>query len=407
MNSRPGRRGARALQLTRRMLAGLGFAVLALAGAAARAEYILLPPPDVAVAGGPISLVLMITNDTGQPVEVEIPLQLAVRLSTGSEAFNATLDADPPPASPKIELAPQTFRKVRYSGTLPGKLEGTATVRTRDLQSNSVVIAVQQGPQPAAGSVIPAQPPSVAAATPSSRFLSALSTYDPVYFVVGTRGRTNAKFQFSFKYRFFTEDGPLVQHVRFLKDLYLGYTQTTLWDLESDSAPFYDTSYKPRLFYLNEDAWEWPERKMTLGIEGGIGHESNGKSGLDSRSINIAYVKPVLTLGDPQGWHWVIAPMLVDYLDKEDNPDIADYRGYVDLKVSFGKEDQLQLTGLFRKGEQGFSSQLDLSYPLRTVALGNLNGYLLLQYFNGYGESILDYNRRFPAQLRLGLMVVR
>ena len=77
------------------------------------------------------------------------------------------------------------------------------------------------------------------------------------------------------------------------------------------------------------------------------------------------------------------------------------------MNVTLGKEDTWQLTGLFRKGSQGFSAELDLSYPLRAVALGNLNGYVLLQYFDGYGESILDYNRRLPSQLRLGLMFVR
>ena len=121
----------------------------------------------------------------------------------------------------------------------------------------------------------------------------------------------------------------------------------------------------------------------------------------------IAYVKPIFTFGDTRGWHLSVAPTLIDYLQDSDNPDIADYRGYVDLNVTFGKEDGWQLTGLFRKGSKGYSTELDLSYPLGAVALGNLNGYVLLQYFDGYGESILDYNRRQPSQLRLGLMMVR
>jgi outer membrane phospholipase A len=382
------------------------FALLLATCGLARAEYILLPPTDAVVAGGTLSLVLMITNDTEQAVDLDIPPRLDLRLTTDAEAFNATLSADPPSVPASVRLAAQTFRKVRYTGKLPDRLQGIATVRTREPQTNNVVVSVQPPSQPAAASVI-AGSSAAADNTPSSRFLSALSTYEPVYFVVGTRVRTNAKFQLSFKYRFFNKDGPLVQRVNFLQDLYLGYTQTSLWDLESNSAPFYDSSYKPRLFYLNEDAWEWPAVRLGLGLEGGLGHESNGKSGIDSRSINIAYVKPVVTLGDRGGWHWTVSPMLIDYLEKEDNPDIDDYRGHVDLQVTFGKEDSLQLAGQFRKGTQGFSTQLDLTYPLRIVALGNLNGYFLVQYFDGYGESILDYNRRFPSQVRFGLMVVR
>ena len=382
-------------------------ALLLLTGRVARAEYILLPPTDAVVAGGTLNLVLMITNDTEQAIEVDIPLRLYLRLTTDGEAFNAALEADPPPSPASIRLAPQTFRKVRYAGKLPDQLRGTATIRTRELETNSVVIAVQQVSQPPVESVIAERSHAATGSTPSSRFLSALSTYEPVYVAVGTRVRTNAKFQLSFKYRFFNEGGPLVQRVNALQDLYLGYTQTSLWDLESNSAPFYDSSYKPRLFYLNDEVWEWPAVRLGLGLEGGLGHESNGKSGADSRSINIAYVKPIVTLGDKRGWHWTLAPMLIDYLEKEDHPDIDDYRGHVDLQVTFGKEDSFQLVGQFRKGTQGFSTELDLTYPLRVVALGNLNGYFLVQYFTGYGESILDYSRRFPSQVRFGLMLVR
>jgi len=386
------------------------FAVCALACGAARADYILLPPDESAAHDGTISLVLMITNDTDQPIEVSIPSRLDLRLTTDTEAFNASLEADPPPSVAAINLAPQTFRKVRYAGKLPEGIQGTVTVRARDISANSLVLALTRAAEPPPGSVIAPEPVVTAASaapTPTARFLSALSTYDPIYFAVGTRDGANAKFQLSFKFQFFREDAPLVRHVNFLQDLYFGYTQTSLWDLAASSAPFYDTSYKPRLFYLNDDAWDWPGRKITLGVEGGLGHESNGKGGTDSRSINIAYVKPIFTFGDPRDWHLSVAPMLIQYLEKSDNPDIADYRGYFDLNVTLGQEDGWQLAGLFRKGSQGFSTELDLSYPLRAVGLGNLNGYVLLQYFDGYGESILDYNRRLPSQLRLGLMFVR
>jgi hypothetical protein len=54
-----------------------------------------------------------------------------------------------------------------------------------------------------------------------------------------------------------------------------------------------------------------------------------------------------------------------------------------------------------------FSRELDLRDPLRAGAPGNLNGYVLLQYFDGFGESVLDDNRRIPSQLRLGMVMVR
>ena len=36
---------------------------------------------------------------------------------------------------------------------------------------------------------------------------------------------------------------------------------------------------------------------------------------------------------------------------------------------------------------------------------GDLTGWLTLQYFNGYGESLLYYNRKVDSQLRLGIAV--
>src|SRR3546814_5087167 len=48
----------------------------------------------------------------------------------------------------------------------------------------------------------------------------------------------------------------------------------------------------------------------------------------------------------------------------------------------------------------------DISYPIDRLIGGNLNFYLIGQAFTGYGENLLDYNRRM-TRLRLGLAIVR
>jgi outer membrane phospholipase A len=69
----------------------------------------------------------------------------------------------------------------------------------------------------------------------------------------------------------------------------------------------------------------------------------------------------------------------------------------------------LQLATTLRKGtrSEAYSFQLDASYPLKKPTFGNLGGYLHLQYFNGYGESLIDYNERVQPQFRIGLMITR
>ncbi|HLE65532.1 MAG TPA: phospholipase A, partial [Burkholderiales bacterium] len=70
-----------------------------------------------------------------------------------------------------------------------------------------------------------------------------LTENEPVYFVMGTRGGTNARFQLSFKYRLFDRSLGWGRDQPWLSGLYLGYTQTTIWNLHDDSKPFRDTSY--------------------------------------------------------------------------------------------------------------------------------------------------------------------
>src|SRR5690606_29016214 len=122
-----------------------------------------------------------------------------------------------------------------------------------------------------------------------SRFQSAISPYEPVYFDLGNEGGRNARFQVSLKYRLFTPDDPA--NPSLVDSLYLGYTQTSLWDLSSDSLPFVDTSFKPSLFWRRDEVWRAADN-MYLGLATGVEHESNGKSGDESRSLNFAYIQP-------------------------------------------------------------------------------------------------------------------
>lgn len=238
-----------------------------------------------------------------------------------------------------------------------------------------------------------------------------ISAHEPVYFLLGDNWRGEGdyglKFQISLKYRIFNPDD--VKAPMWWERFYLGYTQTSLLDLEAGSKPFRDSAYRPEIFWEQPDFSVFPALQTLASMRVGIGHESNGRDGAASRSINIFYVRPIFTFTTgKRGYVWSFAPKLYTYEDKSDNPDIADYRGYGDFLIRLKQDDTWEYALMLRKGMKSSygSAQVDVSYPFRGF-LRNLNGYLYFQYFNGYGETILDYNIKQPSRIGLGLIVVR
>lgn len=193
------------------------------------------------------------------------------------------------------------------------------------------------------------------------------------------------------------------------RTLQFGYTQRSLWDIDSSSSPFYDTSYMPSLFFESlapapqDDGWfTW------LGWQGGYQHESNGRDSADSRSLDTLFVRPGVALGDLDGWHLIASPRLRTYLGGlSDNPRLKDYRGYVEWSLTLGKNDgpSLTYTGWAGKDFDHFTTQLDLTIPLR-MKIVDFGTYLILQYYSGYGESLLDYDQRSET-VRVGISLVR
>ncbi|CAM4291431.1 phospholipase A [Bordetella muralis] len=295
----------------------------------------------------------------------------------------------------------------RESGTLASTPANSPVVDAGTGQPVPAAAVSAAGAQPDAG---PA-PDQAALARVENKpsafdaFRGALSEYEPIYFDVGTRGGTTARFQISAKYRLFNP--PSGRAPTFGENFYIGYTQRSLWDLEGDSMPFIDTTFNPSVFWLNDNMWNSSNQNWRLGLNTGVEHMSNGKDGEDSRSLNDFYVQPAINYRFDSGSTLTFAPRIKAYFAVEDeNADYSDYAGHVDWNLRWAQDNGAVISAMYRQGASRHrTTQLDFAWPLKRTWL-NMNGYLHLQYFNGYGETLLGYNQRNESQFRIGLSLV-
>ena len=329
--------------------------------------------------------------------------------------------------SSHLNLAKGQYRKVSYSGELPAKLRGLVRIEPVDYDASAVVVTMVRpdasigalpesgdpsdisasangDPASDGGATSVKAPPTAVDLLNASRF----SFKDPMYFIIGNSGRDlSAKFQLSFKYRVFQPDDPRSRGL--IDNLYFGYTQFSIWDLQAPSSPFRDTNYRPSLYYFLPDMGIANNVISRVSVATGLEHESNGQDGAKSRGLNIAFIEPSVSFGKLDDYHFTVAPKMYAYLGPlSDNPDIADYRGNVDLKLSYGKPDGVAFSTLLRKGHRSDAGSADsqLSYPMSQLIPGAA-GYLFAEYFYGYGESLLTYNQKITPQFRIGFSLSR
>ena len=397
---------------------------LALA-ALSRAALVLQAPAAPVVAGEEFALELIETNPGSSARAAAAPAALTLDVcDSAGRTASATFGAAPAGAQPAT-LQPGGFRTVTLRGKLPASLAGLVVLDASSAGLGRVAVEIAQSPAPAdtvttGAPQAPTSGSETAPATASSTGISAtalsrsdlgLSPHEPIYFSAGANGGLNARFQLSFKFR---PIGPSDDHIagdRFWEDVYIAFTQTSLWDLHSLSKPFTDSSYRPAAFYHRYDAGV-ELLGARLGYAAGFEHESNGKGGADSRSINILFARPTLRWGDADSWQFVVSPKLYWYLDKEENDDIQRFRGYGDFLFALEHPHSLKLAATLRAGTSGRGSILvDATYPFSKIndflPLGFVHGYFHLQFFNGWGESLLHYDERAETQFRAGFMAVR
>jgi len=202
-----------------------------------------------------------------------------------------------------------------------------------------------------------------------------------------------AKFQISFKI-------PLWEGLLGGKaDIYAAYTQLALWQAYNAriSAPFREINYEPEAFLVYRTDISFHEARLNY-FTLGFNHQSNGQIEPLSRSWNRVVASAVIQKGKNYFIvrQWTRMP---ERAKDDDNPGMGRYLGYGDflfMRSGRNRSFSLLLRNNLRTRNNKGALQADWSFPLHR----NLKGYM--QYFTGYGETLIDYNR--PCT-RIGLGV--
>ncbi|WP_317929653.1 phospholipase A [Halioxenophilus sp. WMMB6] len=177
--------------------------------------------------------------------------------------------------------------------------------------------------------------------------------------------------------------------------LYAAYTNRSYWQAYNAdvSRPFRETNHEPEMwlaFGSPLHAFGWQNITNSLGVN----HQSNGRGGEASRSWNRVIASSVWSKGNLavglRAWYRLSEDEKEYEGDPrgDDNPDIDDYLGYSDLQLAYTRDKHTVGLNIrnFVTGANRGSVELTWSFPMGK----RFGGYF--KYFNGYGESLIDYN---------------
>lgn len=223
--------------------------------------------------------------------------------------------------------------------------------------------------------------------------------YKDNYFVLGTalnhkptEFNSDVKFQISFRQRLTKSILPFHSHI------FLSYSQKAMWNIFEESLPFHDLNFNPGIgvqgLIIN---------KGKLIGNGSIlfEHESNGRDGEASRSWNkISFAGSVII--DPR--LMVHGKVWIPIIDGQQNKDILKYSGIFQAGAQYVSTNKRWVADVTFVKRQGWNLNFNTIVNLGFRMFKKDNQFLMLHFYDGYGENMLDYNK-YHCRLRIGLLI--
>ena len=184
-----------------------------------------------------------------------------------------------------------------------------------------------------------------------------------------------------------------------LNEIYTAaYTQKSFWQFYVESAFFRETNYNPEVFVRFPITVDYKQNGIKA-IQLGFAHMSNGRGGAEERSWNYIYTD----------FYFQIKPIFVDLKlwcrvnDTQDyNPELIDYLGHGQLRFMMPYQSHLVEVKFRYSSIASVTTEINYSHP---VFLRD-DLYFYVKAFDGYGESLIDYNQRIQ-KIGVGFSISR
>lgn len=207
-----------------------------------------------------------------------------------------------------------------------------------------------------------------------------------------TTANSDVKFQLSISQRLTKSKLPFDTY------LFIMYTQKAFWNVLQKSMPMRDLNFNPGIglghliIYKNK----YIGKAMLL-----IEHESNGKDSIFSRSWNkITFATSILMSKNLEMEFKTWIPII----DSDNNRDILKYNGILQVSANYITNNRKLNAALIVTKRGGFDLNFNTVFELAYKFNKKENQYFFLQYYNGYGENLLEYNQ-FHSMLRIGFVI--